>query len=65
MAVTELALALRRHGGVATVRTFQCPMVKQSFPGAPKIGRWIQLQPEIRNPYFGAEMLDCGNEIKP
>jgi Cu(I)/Ag(I) efflux system membrane fusion protein len=65
MATVELAKALRRHGNVESVRVFQCPMVKQAFPGAPRTGSWIQLKAPIRNPYFGAEMLDCGNEVKP
>jgi hypothetical protein len=21
---------------------------------------WLQLEPAVRNPYFGAEMLECG-----
>jgi membrane fusion protein, copper/silver efflux system len=64
MALADLGSALRKHGGISSVRVFQCPMVKQAFPGAPRSGRWIQLQPEIHNPYFGAEMLDCGTEVK-
>ncbi|HKX61363.1 MAG TPA: hypothetical protein VJS65_05960, partial [Verrucomicrobiae bacterium] len=65
LATVELAKALRRHGNVESVRVFQCPMVKQAFPGAPRTGSWIQLKAQIRNPYFGAEMLDCGSEVKP
>jgi hypothetical protein len=40
-------------------------MTKDAFPSAPNRGEWIQLQPAIRNPWFGAEMLDCGSEVKP
>jgi hypothetical protein len=40
-------------------------MTKDAFPGAPSRADWIQLQPEVRNPWFGAEMLDCGSEVKP
>jgi hypothetical protein len=40
-------------------------MTKSVFDAAPKASEWIQLQPSIRNPYFGAEMLDCGAEVKP
>jgi Cu(I)/Ag(I) efflux system membrane fusion protein len=65
LATVDLTKALQRHAGVESVRIFQCPMVKQAFPGAPRTGSWIQLKPQIRNPYFGAEMLDCGNEVKP
>ncbi len=65
LAAAELALAMRRHDGGAPVRVYQCPMVKQSFPGAPKVGRWVQETAGARNPYFGADMLDCGEEVKP
>jgi membrane fusion protein, copper/silver efflux system len=60
-----LAQALRRaDGAFANVKVFRCPMTKNSFPGAPNRADWIQLQPEVRNPYYGAEMLDCGTEVK-
>ncbi len=49
----------------ASLRIFRCPMTKEVFPGAPNRAEWIQLQSPIRNPYFGAEMLDCGSEVKP
>jgi len=61
----ELQELFSKAGNVESVRVFQCPMVKQAFPGAPRTGSWIQLKAQIRNPYFGAEMLDCGNEVKP
>ena len=65
-AVVELGRRLQtRDKDFSGVRIFQCPMVKQSFPGAPKTGQWLQLDPKIRNPYFGAEMIDCGTEVKP
>ena len=35
------------------------------IPGAPRTAEWLQLAAPIRNPYFGAEMLDCGSEVKP
>ena len=28
-------------------------------------GRWIQADGALKNPFFGAEMLDCGTEVKP
>jgi hypothetical protein len=40
-------------------------MTKDAFPGAPNRADWIQLKPEIHNPWFGVEMLDCGSEVKP
>jgi Cu(I)/Ag(I) efflux system membrane fusion protein len=64
-AVVSLSRALRRADRDFTgVRLLRCPMTKDSFPGAPTRAEWIQLQPEVRNPYFGAEMLDCGSEVK-
>jgi hypothetical protein len=32
---------------------------------SPRTAEWLQLAAPIRNPYFGAEMLDCGSEVKP
>lgn len=34
-------------------------MTKTAFDGAPKAADWMQLQPSIRNPYFGLEMLQA------
>ncbi|MBK8000436.1 MAG: efflux RND transporter periplasmic adaptor subunit [Verrucomicrobia bacterium] len=65
-AAVALAQALRRSGKeFASLKVFRCPMTKNAFEGAPKTAEWMQLQPSIRNPYFGAEMLDCGAEVKP
>ena len=65
-AVVELVRQLRtQEKNFGGVRIFQCPMVKQAFPGAPKSGQWLQLEATIHNPYFGAEMIDCGTEVKP
>lgn len=61
-----LAKAARRAVGVlGAVKVFRCPMTKDSFPGAPCTAEWLQLAAPIRNPWFGAEMLDCGSEVKP
>ena len=35
------------------------------FPGAPPAAEWIQSAGPLQNPYFGAEMLECGTEVKP
>ena len=44
---------------------FECPMVDRAIPGVPKKGRWVQIAGrDIGNPYFGAEMLDCGEKVK-
>ena len=65
-AAVALAQALRRgEKEFASLKVFRCPMTKTAFEGAPKASDWIQLQPSVRNPYFGAEMLDCGSEVKP
>lgn len=65
-AAVALAQVLRRREKeFASLKVFRCPMTKSAFEGAPKTSEWMQLQPSIRNPYFGAEMLDCGAEVKP
>ncbi len=48
----------------ADVTLYQCPMVKRAFPGAPKTASWIQLGVPVRNPWFGADMIDCGTELR-
>ncbi len=65
-AIVPLAQAARKgNKEFASVKVFRCPMTKDAFPGAPNRADWIQLQPEVRNPWFGKEMLDCGSEVKP
>jgi Cu(I)/Ag(I) efflux system membrane fusion protein len=66
-ALAEFAHALRLHdSSFGDVRIFECPMVKDAVPDAPeRKGRWVQLKPELRNPFFGSEMLECGVEVKP
>jgi membrane fusion protein, copper/silver efflux system len=61
----DLALALKRGGQASNVTVFECPMTGDSFPGAPAKAKWVQSGADIRNPYFGAEMLSCGAEVKP
>ena len=67
LSTETVALAKRARGaaGLPDLRIFQCPMTKRSFPGAPPRAEWLQFSPAVRNPYFGAEMLDCGTEVKP
>jgi Cu(I)/Ag(I) efflux system membrane fusion protein len=58
-AVTRFLEAARRQvPSLASIKVYRCPM-------APAPGYWIQLQPPLRNPYYGEEMLDCGVEVKP
>ena len=60
----ELARWAHRQGWEAGVRTFECPMVDRAIPSAPKRAGWLQKRAEVRNPFFGAEMIDCGLELK-
>ncbi len=62
---SELAAALLKSGQNPGVAVFECPMTGDSFPGAPAQARWVQAGHETLNPYFGAEMQNCGAEIKP
>jgi Cu(I)/Ag(I) efflux system membrane fusion protein len=65
-ATVALAQTARRADNkFADVKVFRCPMTKNAFPGAPNRADWIQLKADVRNPYYGAEMLDCGSEVKP
>lgn len=64
-AVALAQAARRKETAFAGVKVFRCPMTKDAFPGAPNRAEWLQLQPGVRNPWFGAEMLDCGAEVKP
>jgi Cu(I)/Ag(I) efflux system membrane fusion protein len=63
--VADLLKAIRQQPPFKGYKLFQCPMTSKSFPGAPKTGVWLQKGGAIRNPYFGADMIDCGTEIKP
>jgi len=65
-AAVALLEPFRKADKPALAEVFECPMVDKAVPGAPKKGRWLQLAgTEIRNPFFGAEMLDCGVKLKP
>lgn len=56
---------LRRVSPVLhSVKIYQCPMTAEAFDGAPPRARWIQPAPPLGNPWFGAEMLECGTEIQ-
>ena len=60
----ELARWAHRQGWEMEVRTFECPMVDRAIPSAPKRAGWLQKYSKVRNPFFGAEMIDCGLELK-
>ena len=39
-------------------------VARRTVPPGPKRAGWLQLGGTVRNPFFGAEMLDCGLELK-
>ncbi|PTY03245.1 efflux RND transporter periplasmic adaptor subunit [Opitutaceae bacterium EW11] len=57
-AVTDLVRATRLRQA-DSLHAFECPM-------APVVGkgRWLQRDGEIRNPFLGASMKDCGSELE-
>ncbi len=64
MAAAELAQQLRTMEAFKETKIFNCPMVNRAIPGAAKNGQWLQLAGPLKNPFFGSQMLDCGNEVK-
>jgi Cu(I)/Ag(I) efflux system membrane fusion protein len=63
-AAVEMGKQLRAVDEFKGTKIFNCPMVNRAIPGAPKNGQWIQLEAPLRNPFFGAAMLECGSEVK-
>lgn len=57
---TALVDLVRANHLTATtgLHAFECPM-------APELGtgRWLQREPQIRNPFFGSTMLTCGDAL--
>lgn len=56
-AVTKLAAQVRGDRAAQPFYHMFCPMVKGGG------GDWIQQTPELRNPYFGSQMLTCGELV--
>jgi multidrug efflux pump subunit AcrA (membrane-fusion protein) len=56
--VALVELARGREPGFRTLKVFHCPM-------APKPGLWFQASGPLKNPYYGDEMLTCGEEVAP
>ena len=54
---------LKARPGLGGIKAYECPMTGKTFPGAPREAHWLQLKGPTRNPWFGAEMPDCGTEI--
>jgi Cu(I)/Ag(I) efflux system membrane fusion protein len=57
-AVVTLATQARSEDAQATFTHFYCPMV----PGGG--GDWLQRDGNVLNPYFGSEMLRCGEKVE-
>ena len=66
VAATDALEPLRKAGQPPDFQVYECPMVDEGIPDVPKRARWIQTGARsMGNPFFGAEMLECGKEIKP
>ena len=66
IAATAVLEPLRKTKNFPELQIWECPMVDQAIPGAPKKVHWIQTHGRPgHNPFFGTEMQDCGKEIKP
>ena len=57
-AILELATQIRGEGNERVFRHFFCPMVKEGE------GDWLQFEERISNPYYGSQMLRCGELIR-
>jgi len=57
-AIADLARAAHLHHGKTELHIFQCPMTPVLGTG-----RWLSRSSELRNPFFGELMLECGEEI--
>lgn len=66
VAATAALEPLRKAGQTPDFQIYECGMVDEAIPDVPKKARWIQTGGRsMANPFFGAEMLECGKEIKP
>ena len=57
-AVVALATQVRSQGAQQSFTHFYCPMVTGGG------GDWLQPGGELLNPYFGSEMLHCGEKVQ-
>ncbi len=57
-AIVTLASQVRTEGAQNSFTHFYCPMVKDGG------GDWLQSGGELLNPYFGSEMLHCGEKVQ-
>lgn len=56
--VITLATQVRAEGATSAFTHFYCPMVKDGG------GDWLQANDQLLNPYFGSEMLRCGEKVR-
>ncbi|MCB0279298.1 MAG: DUF3347 domain-containing protein [Calditrichaeota bacterium] len=54
----SVALLINTVGYSSDVYVMQCPM---AFEG--KGGTWLQASTDLINPYYGSEMLKCGDQV--
>ena len=57
-AVVTLAMQVRSADARGPFTHFYCPMVRGGG------GDWLQASGELLNPYFGSEMLRCGEKVR-
>lgn len=60
---SPLVLELRKREAFHHLKVYRCPMTARAFPGAPPKAVWWQWSGPKQNPWFGADMLDCGTEV--
>jgi hypothetical protein len=54
-------VARQQNASFNSLKIYKCPMA----PNAGQTSFWLQLQGPLKNPFYGAEMLDCGSEVAP
>lgn len=57
-AVVTLATEVRSETAQSVFNHFFCPMVKQGE------GDWLQAEQKLSNPYYGSQMLRCGELVR-
>jgi membrane fusion protein, copper/silver efflux system len=57
-AIVTLATRLRSEGAEQPFTHFYCPMVRGGG------GDWLQASSDLLNPYYGSEMLHCGEKVQ-
>jgi Cu(I)/Ag(I) efflux system membrane fusion protein len=62
-ALVDFAKVVRQVEAFSYLRIYHCSMAADAVPGGPKDGFWLQAGPPLRNPFFGAAMIECGVEV--